>query len=52
MRQNRWSFYANLCRESKTTLFLVSHDEKVIQNFDRQENWEEVSKSNCVKGEV
>ena len=41
-----------LCRESKTTLFLVSHDEKVIQNFDRQENWEEVSKSNCVKGEV
>ena len=23
-----------LCRESKTTLFLVSHDEKVIQNFE------------------
>lgn len=41
-----------LCRELKTTLFLVSHDEKVIKNFDRQENWEELSKSNCVKEEV
>jgi ABC-type lipoprotein export system ATPase subunit len=39
-----------LCRESKITLFVVSHDEKVIKNFDRQVDWEQINRPDLVEG--
>ena len=47
---NAMELLCELCRESKITLFVVSHDEKVIQNFDRQVDWEQINRPDLVKG--
>ena len=41
-----------LCKEAEISLFVVSHDEKVIQNFDRQEDWQKINNSSCTEGET
>jgi len=47
---NAMELLCELCRESKITLFVVSHDEKVIQNFDRQVDWEQINRPELVEG--
>ena len=39
------SLLADLCRENGSSLLLVSHEDKVIDAFDRQLSWEEVNRS-------
>jgi len=47
---NAMELLCELCRESKITLFVVSHDEKVIKNFDRQVDWEQINRPDLVEG--
>jgi len=43
--QKALSLLKELCRENKSALLLVSHEEKVIESFENQCKWEEINQS-------
>ena len=40
---NAINLLCELCQETDTALLLVSHDERVVSNFDRQVDWNEIN---------
>ena len=40
---NSINLLCELCQETDTALLLVSHDERVVSNFDRQVDWNEIN---------
>ena len=42
--RNAINLLCELCRETETSLLVVSHDERVVSNFDRQIDWSEINK--------
>ena len=42
--RNAINLLCELCRETETSLLVVSHDERVVSNFDRQIDWTEINK--------
>ena len=40
----------NLCLENQASLLLVSHDEKIVSNFDRQVDWAELNQAKPLSG--
>lgn len=43
---------SELCEEKKITLLVVSHDSKIIDNFDRKLNWEQVNQSKDIEADL
>lgn len=44
--KNAIDLICELCRDTQTALLVVSHDERVISNFDRQIDWSELNQTN------
>ena len=41
--KNAINLLCELCRETETALLVVSHDERVVSNFNRQVDWNEIN---------